>query len=253
MKLGSQFYSIRTECETPEALKNSFRVTKEQGYDIVQISAVCPIEAERLKSFIDEYSLPVPVTHQNLDAILNNTDELIKYHKIIGAETIGLGGMMKAYRGSLEGFRAVVELLREPVKKITDAGLRFAYHNHGYDFLPFDGVKFFDFVFENLPDADFIPDVYWMRYAGEDIIGKLTMAAEANRIKNIHFKDMISEPQGDICACGDGVTDFVPLANLCKKYGIENIYVEQDNAPELGDVFEQMKRSYDFLDKIVHI
>ncbi len=253
MNLGSQFYSIRTECETPEALRNSFRVTKEQGYDIVQISAVCPIEAERLKSFVDEYSLPVHLTHQNLEAITTRTDELIKYHKIIGAETIGLGGMVKAYRGSLEGFRAVTELLREPIKRITDAGLRFAYHNHHYDFEAADGVNFYDFLFEELPDADFIPDVYWMRYAGEDVLTRLEWLFKTGRVKNVHFKDMKCEPQGEICACGDGITDFVPMAKLCKAYGVENIYVEQDNADESGNPFAEMKKSYDFLDKIVHI
>lgn len=253
MKLGSQFYSIRTECETPEALRNSFKVTKEQGYDIVQISAVCPIEAERLKSFIDEFSLPVPLTHQNLEAITTRTDELIAYHKVIGAETIGLGAMPKAYRASLEAFREAKRILAEPIKKITDAGLRFAYHNHAFDFIAADGVKFYDFLFDEIPDADFIPDVYWMKYADEDALAWLEKLFRANRVKNVHFKDMKTEPQGEICACGDGITDFVPMAKLCKKYGVENIYVEQDNAPETGSPFAEMKRSYDFLDKIVHI
>ena len=51
----------------------------------------------------------------------------------------------------------------------------------------------------------------------------------------------------------EGVTDFRPIAKLCKKYGIENILVEQDNAPDLGDVFLQMKSSFEHLDPIVHI
>ena len=38
-----------------------------------------------------------------------------------------------------------------------------------------------------------------------------------------------------------------------RKYGIENILVEQDNAPALGDVFAQMKTSFEHLNPIIHI
>ena len=161
--------------------------------------------------------------------------------------------MPKAYRASLEAFREAKRILAEPIKKITDAGLRFAYHNHAFDFIAADGVKFYDFLFDEIPDADFIPDVYWMKYADEDALAWLEKLFRANRVKNVHFKDMKTEPQGEICACGDGITDFVPMAKLCKKYGVENIYVEQDNAVETGNPFAEMKKSYDFLDKIVHI
>ena len=54
-------------------------------------------------------------------------------------------------------------------------------------------------------------------------------------------------PQKDICPCGDGIIDFAHLAKECKKYGIENVYVEQDNAPLIGDPFEQMNSSINHL------
>ena len=40
MKLGAQFYSLRTECTTPEGLYNSMRKIKDIGYEIIQISGV---------------------------------------------------------------------------------------------------------------------------------------------------------------------------------------------------------------------
>ena len=253
MKLGAQFYSLRTECTTPEGIYNSMKKVKEIGYEIIQISGVCDIEAEKLKSYVDEFSLPITCTHKPFDSIVNDTDNLIKYHQIIDCPVIGLGGMSAEYRGSVEAARRFIAEMKEPIKKINAAGLRFGYHNHAFEFDKFDGTCVFDILFEELPEADFIQDVYWTRYAEVDTLKILEQIANAGRMTNIHFKDMKFEPKGDMCPCGEGVTDFKPLAELCKKYGIENILVEQDNAPMLGDVFAQMKSSFDHLNPIVHI
>ena len=78
MKLGAQFYTLRERNKTPEGLYNSFKRVKEIGYQVVQMSAICQIEAERLKSFSDEFELPITVTHSAYDRIVNDTDALIK-------------------------------------------------------------------------------------------------------------------------------------------------------------------------------
>jgi sugar phosphate isomerase/epimerase len=253
MKLGAQFYSIRTECTTPEALYSSMKKIKEIGYDIIQISGVCDIEAERLKAYSDELALPITCTHKPYASIVEDTDNLIAYHKIIGSPVIGLGSMPGEFRTSIEGCRAFMDSVREPIKKINDAGLTFTYHNHSFEFDPLEGTNLFELLFEELPEAHFLPDVYWIKHGGYDPYETLDRICKAGRVTNVHFKDMKTEPRGEICPCGAGVIDFAPIAKLLKSHGIENVLVEQDNAPMLGDVFAQMKQSYDHLDKIVHI
>lgn len=253
MRLGAQFYSIRAECKTPEALYGSMRKIKDIGYEIIQISGVCDIEAELLRAYSEELELPITCTHKSFDSIVNGTEKLIEYHRAIGCSVIGLGIMPEEYRSSIEGVREFIRLLCEPIKKIEDAGLSFAYHNHSFEFKAIGGTNIFELLFEELPEADFIPDVYWIKHGGYDPSLTLLRIAKAGRATNIHFKDMKTEPKGAICPCGEGVISFAPLARLCKSYGIENILVEQDNAAQLGDVFVQMKSSFDHLDKIVHI
>jgi sugar phosphate isomerase/epimerase len=253
MKLGAQFYTLRTECQDHAGLYNSMKRVKEIGYEIIQISGVCDIEAEKLKAFSEEFSLPITCTHKPYASIVEDTDNLIKYHQVIGCPVIGLGSLPPEMRGSLADVRSFINTIKEPIKKIKDAGLRFAYHNHAFEFAPLEGTNIFEVLFEELPEADFIQDVYWTTFAGADTKGILERIAKADRITNIHFKDMLTDPAGPICPCGEGVIDFAPIAQLCKKYGIENILVEQDNAPMLGDVFAQMKSSFDHLDSIVHI
>ena len=251
MKLGAQLFSARTECTTPEALYSTMKKIKDIGYEIIQVSGICKIEAERLLSYSEELSLPITCTHRPYAEIMESTAEVIEYHKTIKCPVIGLGSMPKDMRGSREGLGAFIKAMRAPLEMITDAGLTFAYHNHGFEFERLDGKYYYDIIMEELPELHFIHDVYWSKYAGADPLYYVNMLGESGRMTNIHFKDMISEPQGDICPCGKGIIDFKTLADACRTHGIDNVLVEQDNAPALGDVFLQMKTSYENLKNIV--
>ena len=178
--------------------------------------------------------------------IVNDTENLIKEHKIYGCPTIGLGAMPKEYHGTKEGLEAFISTIREPIKKIRDAGLRFAYHNHAFEFDHIDGRLPYDALIEELPELDFILDTYWVKYAGYDFMDYVKKLGH-ERIKNVHFKDMATLPKGDICACGTGIIDFAPLVKLCNEIGIVNALVEQDNAPDTNDSIGQMKISFNNL------
>lgn len=244
MKIGAQFYSIRDNTTSPEDLKKAFQRIKEIGYEAAQMSAICEISPELLKSYSEEFNLPITCTHSPYDRIVNDTDALIKEHKTYGCSTIGLGYMPNEFHGG--GIYDFIDSIREPLKKIKAAGLDFAYHNHAFEFQSVDGKLIYDIMIDELPELSFIVDTYWIKYAGCDYIDYIKRIG-AKRIKNIHFKDMKTEPQGEICPCGEGVIDFAPVVKLCDELGIENALVEQDNAPDSGDSIAQMKLSYENL------
>lgn len=251
MKLGAQLYSLRDECNTPERLYNCFKRVKEIGYDNVQASGICAIEGERLLSYVEEFDLPIGCTHRPFKEIVENTDECIKFHKTIRCPVIGLGCMLEEHKTSYEGLLEFHRLIKEPLKKIKDAGLSFAYHNHAFEFESHDGVMIYDYLINEIPDLDFIHDIYWSTYADASPEKYVKLFGETGRMNHIHFKDMKTAPKGPICPCGDGVIDFSALAALCEKYGIEHVYVEQDNAPETGDSFGEMAKSYAHLAPII--
>lgn len=249
MKLGAQMYSVRTECTDAKSLRNTFLKLKEIGYESAQLSGTYDVDAEIVKSCILESGLVIPATHRNPENVLNFTEKEIDFHKTIGASLIGIGSMPPRYRESVEGVRQFIKDMREPIKKIGDAGLKFTYHNHSWEFAPLEGTCIYDVLIEEAPEMEFMHDVYWSRYAGVDTIGYLKRICEAGRVTDIHFKDMKKAANGPLsmCPCGEGIIDFTELVALCESYGVKNAYIEQDNAPDLGDVFAQMKTSFDNL------
>ena len=246
MKLGAQFFSIRDKNTTPEGLYNSFKEMSDIGYKTAQMSAICQIEPERLKGYSEEFSLPIVCTHSPLSRILEDTDNLIKEHKIYGCDTVGLGMMPKEYHGSYELTKEFLNKLKEPIKRIEGEGLKFAYHNHAFEFVSDKGTLLFDLFINEIPSLNFILDTYWVKYAGYDYLHYIKLLGK-ERIQNVHFKDMKTEPQGEICPCGEGVIDFKPLIKLCDELGIPNALVEQDNAPSFESSYEQMKISFNNL------
>lgn len=246
MKLGAQFFTLRERNKTPEGLYNSFKEVKKIGYQVVQMSAICQIEAEKLKSFSEEFDLPITCTHSPLDRILNDTDALVKEHITYGCPVIGLGMMPKEYHGSIEGARAFIDLIREPIKRIENAGLKFAYHNHDFEFVDLGGVCSYDLLMEELPTMNFILDTYWFKYSNRSYLDYIKLMGN-ERLTNVHFKDMKTEPKGAICPCGEGTIDFAPVVKLCDDLKIPYALVEQDNAPDLGDEFEQLQTSFNNL------
>lgn len=248
MKLGAQFFSIRDNTQTPEDLKRSFEAMKRIGYDVAQMSAICKIDPYLLRSYVDEYSLPVTCTHSPYERIVSDTDALIGEHLIYGCGVIGLGSMPGEFRGSYGGLKAFLQSLSEPIKRIEAAGLKFAYHNHAFEFELDGDVPYYDIMIESAPSLNFILDTYWVKYAGFDHLSYIKRIG-LERMTNVHFKDMRSEPQGEICPCGTGIIDFAAVTELCDSLKIPYALVEQDNAPDSGDSWGQMEISYNNLKK----
>ena len=243
MKIGAQFYSIRDKATTPEEIRRSFKAMKDIGYEIAQMSGIGEISAEELRDISLEYNMPITCTHISPPLLRENTDKYIREHKIYGCPVIGIGSMPGEYRGSVEGIRAFIKDFSEVAKKLNDAGLKFAYHNHDFEFVDLGGVIGYDLLIEEFQDLSFILDTYWVKYAGYDNLDYIKKLGK-DRLQNVHFKDMKTEPQGEICPCGVGVIDFAPIVKLCNKLNIPHALVEQDNAPDLGDSYAQMGTSY---------
>ena len=225
----------------PEGVKAAFRKMKEIGYQTVQLSAICEMDAAELKSISEQTGLPIVTTHTPPARILNDTDAVIAEHKLFGCPEVGIGAMPAEYQGSIEGVRKFIADYTPAMKKIRAAGLRFAYHNHAFEFEDLGGTNAYEVLIKEMPELFFIVDTYWLRYAGQDVLK--TIERLKDRIVSVHFKDMAGEPKGKICPCGDGCIDFLPIMQLCDALHIPEALVEQDNAPET-DSYECMAKSF---------
>ena len=252
MKLGAQLYSVRNLVQTPADIRATLARLADMGYENVQLSGAGPIDPNELKSIVDDTGMKIVCTHVAYKDIVNDTGRVIRDHKIFGCPVIGLGSMPLEYRGSAAGMEQFFEDIAPAVKKIQDAGLAFAYHNHDFEFqpLPDSDQIVFDVMLERFPDWNFILDTYWVEFAGRSAIEYIKKVG-GSRLPNIHFKDMANDEKRSICPCGEGTLDFKAIFEVCREIGVENVLVEQDNAAKKPDPLGEMQKSFSHLRPII--
>ena len=98
IKIGVQLFTLRDYIKDFESTDKTFDYLKnELGVDVVQISAIGDFEAEKQAELVRKYNLDVCVTHKPWERIVNDTDNLIEEHIMMGCDQIGLGCICLLY------------------------------------------------------------------------------------------------------------------------------------------------------------
>ncbi len=248
MILGAQLYSIRTYCQNERDFRESMRRIAQIGYTTVQISGVGPMKPEVIRSICDENGLQIVLTHTNPDRVLNDTENVIREHDILGCDYIGIGSMPDRYRSAVWIDRFANDYT-EPAKKIADSGKLLMYHNHNFEWEHIGkNTTLFDVLLESMP-AELMGvtlDTYWVQAAGADVIS--TIDRLADRIPCVHLKDMaVKGIQQRYAPVGDGNMDFHRILPHLKELGrTKYMLVEQDDCYG-EDPFACLARSHDYV------
>ena len=75
-------------------------------------------------------------------------------------------------------------------KILKENGLEFSYHNHGYDFTPYEKGTLYDYLIQNTnPEyVSFELDILWVHQFGQDPLAYLKKYP--SRFKLMHVKDL---------------------------------------------------------------
>jgi sugar phosphate isomerase/epimerase len=149
-------------------------------------------------------------------------------------------------RNSADDYRRVADLFNRAAEKAKEAGLRFAYHNHDFEFRTVDGAVPFDILLERTQRGlvDFEMDLYWVVKGGQDPIAYFNKYP--GRFAMVHVKDATAAPERTIADVGKGTIDFRQIFAHDAAHGahIKHFFVEHDNP---ADPWASIKASHDYL------
>lgn len=243
MQLGAQLYTLRTYTQTEKDFAFSMKKVREIGYKEVQISAIGPIAPEKVREICDANELKIVLTHTNQERIINDTENVIREHDILGCKYIGIGSMPDKYR-NIEWFDHFAEDYKEAAKKISASGKLLMYHNHGFEFEKFNGVRMIESLAEQFEPCEmgFTLDTYWVQAAGADPIEWIKKLHD--RIPCVHLKDMEVRGFKSIMApVLEGNMNFAGILKALEEAGnTEHLLVEQDEC--LESPFVCLEKSY---------
>jgi len=127
---------------------------------------------------------------------------------------------------------ALAKRLNEVGKRVHDAGFRFSWHNHDWEFKSLtSGELPMDILLENAPEMGWEMDVAWLIRGGVDPTPWIK--AHAGRLTSAHVKDIAEEgeklDEDGWADVGDGVVDWTShMANL-RNAGVDLFVAEHDN------------------------
>jgi sugar phosphate isomerase/epimerase len=155
--------------------------------------------------------------------------------KAAEAAEIGMKYLISPYLGpqkTADAFKKFAETFNQRGEVCRKNGLRFAYHNHDYGFVPVDGQMPQDILMQNTDKSlvDFEMDIYWVVAAAQDPIAWIDKYP--GRFKLCHIKDRKKEaPLSNRDASvdlGTGSIDFKSILKEAGKKGMEHYIVEQE-------------------------
>jgi sugar phosphate isomerase/epimerase len=149
----------------------------------------------------------------------------------------------------------VAETFNTAGKQLAEAGLKFYYHNHGYEFQPYgDGTLMDLLITETDPRyVSFQMDLLWTIHPGQDPVALLNKYPK--RWVLLHLKDLRKGVKGDLSGgtdtrndvvLGTGQADFPAILKAAKKAKV-NYYFIEDESPT---VEEQIPQSLAFLERV---
>ncbi len=248
-KIGLQLYSLRDQFKVN--VDSTLAFIQAQGITDVELAGTYGLTAEAFKAKLDQYGLKPTSMHYSMSEHRDSMDKIIREAKIFGVQYAGTAWIdHKSDTITLAEIQEAVKVFNDAGKKLKENGLQFFYHTHGFEFVPYEGGTYFDYLYANTDSTNvkFEEDVFWVTHGGQDPIEFLKKYG--SRIVLFHIKDMDKSVKGNLTggedvkmdvAWGTGQIDIKSLLLLGKEMGIEHFFLEDESPTVMNQIPQSLK------------
>lgn len=242
-QIALQLYTVRDR--TAADFVGTLRELAGIGYRAVEFAGYGGVPAGELRAALDELGMRAMGAHVPYDRFEAEFGRVVAELRALGAEFAIVPWLAEARRGDPEETRRLAARFNEWGERCRAEGLRFGYHNHGFEFEPLPGENgrtMFDVLLaETDPDlVGFELDVYWAAYAGFDPVE--VVRNHGVRLPLLHVKDMGAGEDRADAPFGTGTISWEPLLAASEAAGTRWYIVEQDHPRDaLADVATSLR------------
>lgn len=256
--IGIQIYTLRNEIE-----KDGLEVTMEKvaakgykwiepfGYEGRKFLGKTPQE---FKKMLNDLGMSAPSVHSVTEVSSSGGKEaILDQMKTTAEDAIAIGSKYLVWaflkpedRTSMDDYKRHIETWNKFGEVCKEAGIQFAYHNHDFEFIEFDGIKPYDVIMKET-DADLVKfelDLYWIIKGGYDPVEYFKK--DPGRFHLWHVKDMYPEDD-HFAPVGKGKIDFKKIFEARETSGMKYFFVEQDETREGVSPFDTIEISWNYL------
>jgi len=238
-KMGLQLYTIRDEmAKDPISSLNKVKTMGYQDFELYGFDSeketYYGFTSKQFKSILDELGLTASSCHYGFHPYLERSEsDLMRFvdQCIQGAHTLKTPYITWPWiapeQRTLENFKRMPSMLNKIGEQVTKAGLSFAYHNHGFEFVDYNGETGFDIILRETDPAlvKLQMDMYWIMHSA-NTTPKQLVEQHPGRFVMWHIKDMDTVTR-DYTELGNGSINYLNVLPDPSKSGLAFYYIEQ--------------------------
>jgi len=248
-QIGIPLYNIRKELE--EDFDGTLSKIAKIGYNIVETAGYSDGKfynklPKEFNKYMKGYGLKPLSSHANVQ--LKGLDQMIESHVNTEMDYLVKPSIKSKRRASIDAYKKIADEFNVIGEKCKKAGLKFAYHNHSFEFEKMEGQLPYHILVENTDPklVTFEMDTYWVKRGGYEPIDYINKYP--GRFELFHIKDMEKSSPNDSTEAGNGVIDFKQIFAESKLSGMKHFFLEQESFKM--PVFESLAKSYTYLNNI---
>ncbi|MHA8067257.1 sugar phosphate isomerase/epimerase family protein [Aquirufa sp. ROCK2-A2] len=248
--------------ETPGVVSFTFRkefakdmpgtldLIQSMGIKNIEFSNLFGKTAKEIRGMLDERGMVCTSYGVTYDALSNKMNTVIEDAKILGAQFVRVGMIPHKSPFNLEAAQKAVNDFNSFGKTLRQNGLEFCYHNHGYEFLPYENGTYFDYLVQQT-DPKYVSyeiDILWVHHFGQSPAELLKKYSK--RFRLMHVKDLkkgvsigigvATSSENDV-ALGTGQLNIPEILQLAKKSKIKYYYLEDESSNAQKQVPEGLR------------
>ncbi|GEO06330.1 sugar phosphate isomerase [Adhaeribacter aerolatus] len=255
---GLQLYTVRTLLE--KDLKGTLQKIAAIGYKNMESAAGSKghyygLKPKEFTSMLADMGMKLRSSHVMVGSagpkmpfatLQNDMQKLVDMAAESGQEYLTCAYLMPDERKTLDQYKSHIALFNKTDEACKKAGIKFAYHNHDFEFETLEGQVPYNLLLSQTK-AKMELDLYWAVKSGNEPVS--LFKKYPGRFEMWHVKDMDKTEKKFFTEVGNGVINFKPIFAAAKTAGLKYYYVEQDQTP--GNPLDSITTSYKNLTKIL--
>jgi len=252
VRIGLQLYSLRDQFarDVPKTLDQ----VHDFGIKYVETHSTYGLTPEKFRAELDSRGLKAVSGHFSYERCRDDIEGVAREARILGEEYVGCAWIPHQDPFDEKTCRDAITVLNRAGEALAKHGLKFFYHTHGYEFLPY-GPSGKDTLFDLMmlqTKPQFVHyemDVFWIVHPGQDP-AKL-LEKYGSRFELMHVKDMKQgTPTGlftghaDVSsnvALGAGVIDWRAVFRAARKAGVKWYFIEDESPDSVQQIHQSLK------------
>jgi sugar phosphate isomerase/epimerase len=242
--VGLQLWSLRAYL--PKDVPGTLAKVRALGFREVEGAGLWGQTAAGLRAALDRAGLRCQSAHMDLDRLRNDLSGAFAEAKALGATWVVCPWIPHDKKFTRDDALKAGEAFNRVGKAAREAGLRFGYHCHGYEFVPApEGTLFDTLALAADPVAvEFQIDVFHAYNGGAD--PARLIEKHKSRVTSLHVKDLKkgkpvvagspgAEADADV-PVGTGQIDYPAVLRAAVKAGTSLYYLEDESVDPLGHI-----------------